>query len=382
MAPVYASRLLKKGVYPLSRSAPATCISCARGAIPVSWSRMAKPPSWGSMPVIKCSLSVQTAGPRRRRSVSRRDQSGGTRPSRRLHERSHRASSAVSSRSQPSRIGIAAGSAGAARAPGCTGAMGCGEPVPSGAHREARGPAPRGWTLVGPHRRSPGPLRVPPHCRLRGWPPGAGGARRTGRAMGTSVPSIAGCWRPPPCRLPGLQRALRATPGVPALPRLCSTCLQTGGISLDPWPLAPGGAAPTSGWRPPSLVRRAGWPLEPCVAPTRGPGRLHRQIVSRAQARDSGQHHAVRLPAAALASPWSRFGDGVCASIAGRRRLVASGTLWSGPPAGALGRQGCAAAGHTPGLAARALSFTRTWSRRAWCSPSRSALTSQVIIRK
>ena len=36
---------------------------------------------------------------------------------------------------------------------------------------------------------------------------------------------------------------------------------------------------------------------------------------------------------------------------------------------------GCAAAGHTPGLAARALSFSLTWSRRAWCSPSRSALT-------
>ena len=36
---------------------------------------------------------------------------------------------------------------------------------------------------------------------------------------------------------------------------------------------------------------------------------------------------------------------------------------------------GCAAAGHTPGVAARALSFSLTWSRRAWCSPSRSALT-------
>ena len=36
---------------------------------------------------------------------------------------------------------------------------------------------------------------------------------------------------------------------------------------------------------------------------------------------------------------------------------------------------GCAAAGHTPGFAASALSFRRTWSRRAWCSPSCSALT-------
>ena len=39
---------------------------------------MAKPPSWGSMPVIICSLSVQAAGPQRRRSVSQSDQSGRT----------------------------------------------------------------------------------------------------------------------------------------------------------------------------------------------------------------------------------------------------------------------------------------------------------------
>ena len=97
VAPVSASRLLKKAVYPLSRSAAATCISCALVAIPVSWSMMAKPPSWGSMPVMRCSLSVQAAGPRRRRSVSRRDQSGGTRPLRRFHERSHRASPVMSS---------------------------------------------------------------------------------------------------------------------------------------------------------------------------------------------------------------------------------------------------------------------------------------------
>ena len=144
MAPVSASRMLKKGVYPLSRSAAATCISCARVAIPVSWSMMAKPPSWGSMPVMRCSLLVEALGPLRRRSVSRRDQSGGTRPLRRVHERSHRASSAVSSWSQPSRIVIAAGSAGAARAPGCAGAMGCGEPALSGAHRGARGASPAG----------------------------------------------------------------------------------------------------------------------------------------------------------------------------------------------------------------------------------------------
>ena len=72
VAPVSASRLPEKGMYPLSRSAAAGCISCARVAIPVSWSMMANPPSWGSMPVMRCCLSVQAAGPRRRRSVSRR----------------------------------------------------------------------------------------------------------------------------------------------------------------------------------------------------------------------------------------------------------------------------------------------------------------------
>ena len=348
MAPVSASRLLKKGVYTLSRSATATCISCARVAMPVSWSMMAKPPSRGSMPVMRCSLSVQAAGPRRRRRVSGRDRSGGTRPLRRFHKRSHRASPAVSSWSQLSRIGIAAGSAGAARASGCAGAMGF-EPVPSGAHRGARGAggargargaSPAGMDPGWAAPPVPGPLRVPPHRRLRARPPGAGGAGRTGRAMGTSVPSLAGCWRSPPCRRPGLQRAPRATPGVSASPRLCSTCLHTGGISLVPWPFAPGGAAPTSGWRPLPLVRRAGWPLEPCVAPVCGPGLPHQGLASQARARDSGWHRAARLLAATFPSAWSQFGGRVCPSIAGRGRLVASGTLWSGPPAGALGRQG------------------------------------------
>ena len=125
VAPVSASQLLKNEVYPLSQRAAATCISCARVAIPVSWRMLAKPPSWGSMPVTRCSLLVQAAEPRRRRSVSQRDRSSGTRPFRRFQERSHRASSAASSWSQLSRIGIAAGSAAAARSAGCAGAMGC-----------------------------------------------------------------------------------------------------------------------------------------------------------------------------------------------------------------------------------------------------------------
>ena len=165
MVPVSASQLLKKGVYPLSRSAAATCISCAMVAIPIFRSMMAKPPSWGSMPVMRCSLSVQAAGPRRRRSVSWRDQSGGTRPLRRFHQRSHRASSAVSSWSQPSCIGIAAGSAGAARAAGCAGAMGCGEAVPSEAHRGARGASPAGmdacWAAPPVSGAAPGASSLP-----------------------------------------------------------------------------------------------------------------------------------------------------------------------------------------------------------------------------
>ena len=136
--PVFASQLLKKGVYPLSRSAASTCISCARVAIPVSWTMLAKRPSWGSMPVMRCSSLVQAARPQRRLSVSRRNRSGGTRPLRRLQDRSRRASPAAFPWSQLFLTGIAAGSAGAARSPECAGAMGCGEPAPRGAHKGAR----------------------------------------------------------------------------------------------------------------------------------------------------------------------------------------------------------------------------------------------------
>ena len=170
------------------------------------------------------------------------------------------------------------------------------------------GPVPRGWILVGLHRQPPGLLGMPPPRLLRGGRPGAGGAGRTGHATGTSVPSLVGCGRPPPCRPPGRRRAPRDTRGVPASLRLCSTCLHTGGISLAPWPPAPGRAAPTFGSRPPALGRRAGWPVEPCVAPTRGPGPPHRGLVSWARVRDSGWRRVARLPAATLASAWRRFG--------------------------------------------------------------------------
>ena len=117
-----------------------------------------------------------------------------------------------------------------------------GSPLPAGPTGGPGGPVPRGWILVGLHRQPPGPLRVPPPRPLRGRPPWAGGTGRTGHATGTSVPSLEGCGRPPPCRPPGRRRAPRATPGVPASPRLCSTCLHTEGISLALWPPAPGGS--------------------------------------------------------------------------------------------------------------------------------------------
>ena len=78
--PVSTKRVLRKGMYPLSRSSAAMCVSCARVAIPHSWSMTAKHPSLGNGPVMKCSLSLQVAGPRRCRSKSLRERSGETRP--------------------------------------------------------------------------------------------------------------------------------------------------------------------------------------------------------------------------------------------------------------------------------------------------------------
>ena len=70
--PVSARWLLKKGVYHLSLSAGATCISCSQVAISVSCSIITNPPSWGGMPLMRCSLCVQAACPRRGWIVSRR----------------------------------------------------------------------------------------------------------------------------------------------------------------------------------------------------------------------------------------------------------------------------------------------------------------------
>ena len=120
---------------------------------------------------------------------------------------------------------------------GVPGPWGVGSPLPEG---PTGGPVPQGWTPGGLHRRLPGPHwspLLPPPGPPRGQPPGGGGGTgRTGRATGTSVPVTGGCGRPPPCLPPGRQRAPRATPGVPASPRLCRTCLHIGGISWVLWP--------------------------------------------------------------------------------------------------------------------------------------------------
>ena len=208
-----------------------------------------------------------------------------------------------------------------------------GRPLPVGPTGGPGGPVPRQWTLVALQRQLPGPLRASPPCPPgppRGRPPGVGGTGHMGHGRGISVPSPGGCGRPLPCLPRGRRRASLATPGVPASPHLCSTCLHIEGISSAPWPPVPGRAAPTFGWRRPAPGRRAGWPAEPCVVPARGPGPFG----------DPGRRRAPCLPAATLASAWHRFGGRACPSIAGRGRPVASGVLWSGPPAGALGRLG------------------------------------------
>ena len=155
MAPVSASRLLKKGVYPLSRSAAATCVSCARVAIPVSWSMIAKPPSWGSMPVMGCSLSVQAGGPGAAGACP-----GGTGLA--VRGRCAGSTRGAIGRRPPCPPGVSypasASPLGPPVQPGHPGAPGPwgASPFPAGPTGGTGGPAPRGWTLVGPHRRAPG----------------------------------------------------------------------------------------------------------------------------------------------------------------------------------------------------------------------------------
>ena len=193
--------------------------------------------------MMRCSLSVQAAGPRRRRSVFRRDRSGGTRPLRRLQERSQRASSAASSWSQLTLPGIAGGPP---VPPGPWGAPrpgGAGSPPPGGPTRGAvASPA-----EIDPWWDSLGRLLFLPRGRRVVWRLGGGAAGHRGRATETSLPVLGGCGRPFPCLLPGRRGAPRATPGGPALPQLCRACLHIGGILWILWPPSLEGAVRTCG---------------------------------------------------------------------------------------------------------------------------------------
>ena len=156
---------------------------------------------------MRCSLYVQAAGPRRRRSMSLRNRSGGTRPLRRFQVRSQRTSPAASSWSQLSLSGIAAGFVAAARSPGSAGTMWCGEPAPVGAKRGA-------------------------------------------------VAGLAGM--DPWCPAPPVPGAALATPGAPASLRFCRTCLHIGGILWVSSPLLSERAVPICRWSFLAQGRRAG----------------------------------------------------------------------------------------------------------------------------
>ena len=225
------------------------------------------------------------------------------------------------------------------------------------------------WGVGGPLPAGPtGGPGVPPPRPLCGRPPGAGGARRTGHATGTSVPSLGGCGRTPPCRPPERRRAPRATPGVPSSPRLCSTCLHTAGISLALWPPAPGGSG-TDFWMAPSGAGSKGRLASGTVC---GANVWPGAAASRARVAGAGPRlrmaprcvsacsHSCQCvaPIWRLALPLHRRSWKACSQW----YTVVGNASWSSRSAG------CAAAGHTPGFAALALSFWWTWSRRAWCS--------------
>ena len=164
------------------------------------------------------------------------------------------------------------------------------------------GPFPRGWTPDGLHRRLPGPLRMPPLPHFgppRSGPLGGGGRWAYGACHGDLRARPWVMWEAPPCLPLGWRRAPRATLGVPASPRLCSTCPHIGGILLVPWPPLPEEAAEACGWRPPAPGQRVGGPAEPCAAPACGPGPTYRGLPSGARVRG---RRAARLPAATLAS--------------------------------------------------------------------------------
>ena len=144
------------------------------------------------------SLSLDATGPRRRRTVYLKEQSGGTEQLRRFQVSSQRASSAVSSGVQLSLCGgCVAGSAAATRMWGGTGARGSEDPAPGGRHSRAKASPARidPWLAVLPLHRA-GRLVV--------------AAPRVGRQPHLSHPRC--------CRLAGPRGALLWL-GVGALPR-------------------------------------------------------------------------------------------------------------------------------------------------------------------
>ena len=236
------------------------------------------------------------------------------------------------------------------------------------------GPAPRGWTLVGPHRRSPGP----PECLLI--------AGCVVCRLGRGVPGVWGVPCRPPC--PPLQdvggRLLVVHRGcsVHRVPRQvfqhCPACVvlvctqaafrllrgpsprgerhrlldgalsrwfegQVGSGTVCGASVRPGAAA--------SRARVAGAGPRP-------------RMASRCT---SACNHVCQCvePIARSGLPRHRRSWKACSQW----YTVVATASWTSRSAG------CAAAGQNPGLAARALSFSLTRSRRAWCSPSCSALT-------
>ena len=128
----------EEGDVPLVPECCGYVVLCAQVAISDSRRITAKPCSRGSIPVTKCSLSVQATGPRCRWRVSLRERSCGTRPLCRIEESSPRTSSAASSWIQLSCTGGGeAGYAGAARSWAVAGARESGEPASKGAHSPA-----------------------------------------------------------------------------------------------------------------------------------------------------------------------------------------------------------------------------------------------------
>ena len=143
---------------------------------------------------------------------------------------------------------------------------------------------------------------------------------------------------------------------------------------MVPWPLAPGGSG-------------TGFRMAPSVAGSKG--RLASGTVCGANARPGAAASRARVAGAGprlrtalrCASACSHACQ--CVELIWRSGLPLHRRSWKacsqwytvvGTVSWSSRSAGCAAAGHGPGFAAQALSFSRTVSRRTWCSPSRSGL--------